>query len=388
VPTSVLLAVLAAAALLALAPALVRRYDATERLAAERAESTARVLDRRRRRRTVPGPRPMFAPRPVVAIGRAAPVIIGWQMATVETMTVPVMLAPDWVLAGDSSLVDDVDESAEVAGKSPATIRRAVWLVRSSRREVAASARLDDGAGSLPLDDGAGSRRLDDGAGLRRLDDGVGSVWSAAATPAWLEDTSKSILVDEELESPQPDRVAEHPVSARSATSSRRSDVAIGRRTGPTNRRGARPQRIPQSPAVRRRRRVLASLVLFNTVELIGVFTVSPGFWTGFAVTLLMLVAYVVHLRNEALVGARRRRAAAERAAVIEAVQAEIREEQTRRAAARKDALRRAAAARASAQREAVQLTQRYVDFDPERRVRVRGRQYETGGWDRRVAND
>ncbi|HEU0241803.1 MAG TPA: hypothetical protein VFR11_21470 [Micromonosporaceae bacterium] len=378
-PTSVLLAVLAAAALLALAPALVRRYDATERLAAERAESTARVLDRRRRRRTVPGPRPMFAPRPVVAIGRAAPVIIGWQMATVETMTVPVMLAPDWVLAGDSSLADDVDESAEAAGTSPATIRRAVWLVRSSRREVAASVRLDEVAPSPRVEDGAGSRRLDDGAG---------SLWSAAATPAWLEAGSESPPVDEDLEPRQSDRVAVRSAPARSATSSRRSDVAIGRRTGSTNRRGARPQRVPQSPAVRRRRRVLASLVLFNTVELIGVFTVSPGFWTGFAVTLLMLVAYVVHLRNEALVGARRRRAAAERAAVVEAVQAEIREEQARRAAARKDALRRAAAARASAQREAVQLTQRYVDFDPERRVRVRGRQYETGGWDRRVAND
>ncbi len=46
VPTSVLLAVLAAAGLLALAPALVRRYDATERLVAERAQSTARVLAR------------------------------------------------------------------------------------------------------------------------------------------------------------------------------------------------------------------------------------------------------------------------------------------------------------------------------------------------------
>ncbi|WDZ86689.1 hypothetical protein PVK37_09975 [Micromonospora cathayae] len=59
VPTSVLLAVLAAAGLLALAPALVRRYDATERLVAERAQSTARVLQRRRRRRTVPGRRPV-----------------------------------------------------------------------------------------------------------------------------------------------------------------------------------------------------------------------------------------------------------------------------------------------------------------------------------------
>ncbi len=71
-PTSVLLAVLAAAGLLALAPALVRRYDATERLVAERALSTARVLaragaQRHRRRRTVPGRRPVNPPRMVVS---------------------------------------------------------------------------------------------------------------------------------------------------------------------------------------------------------------------------------------------------------------------------------------------------------------------------------
>lgn len=64
-PTSVLLAVLTAAGLLALAPALVRRYDATERLAAERALSTARVLSRHRRRRTVPGQRPVNPARQV-----------------------------------------------------------------------------------------------------------------------------------------------------------------------------------------------------------------------------------------------------------------------------------------------------------------------------------
>jgi hypothetical protein len=62
VPTSVLLAVLVAAGLLALAPALTRRYDATERVAAERATSTARVLTRRRRRRTVPGRVPVNPP--------------------------------------------------------------------------------------------------------------------------------------------------------------------------------------------------------------------------------------------------------------------------------------------------------------------------------------
>lgn len=58
-PTSVLLAVLAAAGLLALAPALVRRHDATERQVAERARSTARVLDRNGRSRTMPGRRPV-----------------------------------------------------------------------------------------------------------------------------------------------------------------------------------------------------------------------------------------------------------------------------------------------------------------------------------------
>ncbi len=71
-PTSVLLAVLAAAGLLALAPALVRRYDATERLAAERALSTARVIERRRRPRTVPGRRPVNPPRLMMAL--ASPV--------------------------------------------------------------------------------------------------------------------------------------------------------------------------------------------------------------------------------------------------------------------------------------------------------------------------
>lgn len=73
-PTSVLLAVLATAGLLAFAPALVRRYDATERLVAERALSTARVLaragaQRPRRRRTVPGRRPVNPPRWIAGSG-------------------------------------------------------------------------------------------------------------------------------------------------------------------------------------------------------------------------------------------------------------------------------------------------------------------------------
>lgn len=45
-PASVLLALLAATALLALTPALVRRYDPDERMIADRASSDARVLER------------------------------------------------------------------------------------------------------------------------------------------------------------------------------------------------------------------------------------------------------------------------------------------------------------------------------------------------------
>ena len=237
-PTSVLLAVLAAAGLLALAPALVRRYDATERQAAERASSTARVLQRRRRRRTVPGRRPINP-------GRAV------------TVAVPA------VGSGDSS--------------------------------------------------------------------------------------------------PQ-----------------RRLRLVTGRS----------PRRIPprrHTPAVVRRRRVFAALLLLNVIELVGVLSVGPGFWIGFAVTGTLLFLYLVHLRNRALADRRRRRVEAREAAWLAARQAEVRREQARRAAARREAQRRLAA-----QREAVRRAAMGIDRDPSelpaasvsyrRAGGLRGRAYEAGG--------
>ena len=239
-PTSVLLAVLAAAGLLALAPALVRRYDATERLVAERTLSTARVLTRDRRRRTVPGRRPINPAREV-------------------TVTVP----------------------------PPAGERRRLHLVKPRRP-------------------------------VRR-------------TPA------------------------------------RRS-----------------------TPAVIRRRRVLAALILLNIAELAGVVAVSPGFWIGFAVTLFLLAVYLVHLRNRALADRRRRRREAQEAAWLAARQAEVRREQARRAVARREAQRRIVA-----QKEAVRRAAMGLDNDPSdlpaaaagggslsyrRTGGLRGRPYEAGG--------
>jgi hypothetical protein len=210
-PTSVLLAVLAAAGLLALAPALVRRYDAAERLEAERARSTARVLSRTRRRRTVPGRMPVNPPR---------------------------VLAP----------------TLRVAAPPP------------------------------------GSHKP-----------------------------------------PRKDRP--------------RRALTVVPRSAPPDR---RPTRRRYSPAVYRRRRVLAALVTLNVVELIGVLTVGPGFWVGFAVTGTLLLTFVVHLRNLALADRRQRRLAARERAWLAAQQAEVRLEQERRAAERRAAARRMAEQRGS----------------------------------------
>ncbi|MFV2088718.1 hypothetical protein [Micromonospora sp. LOL_021] len=239
VPTSVLLAVLAAAGLLALAPALVRRYDATERLVAERAQSTARVLQRRRRRRTVPGKRPVNPPRRLTVRRTAGP------------------------------------------------------------------------AGGTASDAGS---------------------FNAPSAPM--------------------------PAAGRPGASQRGAGRRVGRlRLVPTA--GVRPRRAParrHTPAVVRRRRVFAALLLLNLVELIGVLVVGPGFWISFAVTALLLAVYLVHLRNRAIADRRRRRQRAREAAWLAARQAEVRREQARRAAARREQQRRLAAQREVMRRAAMGL--------------------------------
>jgi hypothetical protein len=73
-PSSVLLAILVGAGVLALMPALVRRYDSAVRGQAELRTSSMRVLLRRRRRRTIPGLYPVNPPSALLedrAVGRA-----------------------------------------------------------------------------------------------------------------------------------------------------------------------------------------------------------------------------------------------------------------------------------------------------------------------------
>jgi hypothetical protein len=256
VPTSVLLAVLTAAGLLALAPALVRRYDATERLVAERASSTARVLDRRRRRRSVPGRLP-------VNVSRA------------RSVTLRASVPTEMPRAGGSS------------GRSR-------------------------GSGPVP-----------------------------------------------------PARRRRRPATAR------------------------RPVR-RHSPAVYRRRRVFAALVLLNVIEVVGILSVGPGFWISFMVTATLLGAYVVHLRNRTIDDARRRRAQARQAAWLAARQAEVRREQARRAEQRREQQRRLAAQRESVRRAAMGMDRKLPSagrsvsgggsVSYRRAGGLRGRAYEAGG--------
>jgi hypothetical protein len=119
---------------------------------------------------------------------------------------------------------------------------------------------------------------------------------------------------------------------------------------------------------VYRRRRVFAALMLLNIVELIGVVTIGPGFWISAGCTGVLLFAYLVHLRNRAILEQRRRRAEARYAAWIAARQAAVRREQARRAAVRRELLRRQLLEREQARREATRLAARSA---------VRGTPYE-----------
>lgn len=264
-PTSVLLAVLAAAGLLALAPALVRRYDATERQVAERERSTARVLSRTRRRRTVPGRRPVNPPRRLPPTLRAA---------------APVSPAAPRASGTDAPAVG---ATAGSTADAPAAYARAPGL---------------GSAGPEP----AG------GHGYRAARRG------------------------------------------RRGTRERQHLQAVMPRSAPPAR---RPRRRRYSPAIYRRRRLFAALVLLNLIELFGAVILGPVFWAGFAVTATLLVAFLAYLRTLAIADQRRRRLEARRAALVAAQQAQVRREQARRAAARREAARRAAAQREALRRAA-----------------------------------
>jgi hypothetical protein len=112
--------------------------------------------------------------------------------------------------------------------------------------------------------------------------------------------------------------------------------------------------------ALHRRRRVFVALVLLNLVELAGVVLVGPGFWIGFSVAFVVLLADLVYLRRRAVAAARRRRIERRRAAWIAAQQAAIRREHERRAAERAAMARRIAESRRDAMRLAVPRTERY----------------------------
>jgi uncharacterized membrane protein YciS (DUF1049 family) len=102
---------------------------------------------------------------------------------------------------------------------------------------------------------------------------------------------------------------------------------------------------------VRRRRRTLVLLALLTTLQTVLATLVARGFWIGVSVTGFLLVAFVVNLRNRALLEQRHRRAELQYAAWIERRQAAVRREQARRAAQRRELMERQLEAREEARR-------------------------------------
>jgi hypothetical protein len=106
--------------------------------------------------------------------------------------------------------------------------------------------------------------------------------------------------------------------------------------------------------AAYRRRRALLSITLLLAVEIVVAAFIAKVVWIGVSVTGFMLVVYVVHLRNRALLDQRRRRAEARYAEWLAAQQAAVRREQARRAAARRELLERHLSARDEARKAAL----------------------------------
>jgi hypothetical protein len=219
-PASVLVAALALAGVITLLPSLVRRFDRAERADLELRDPSMRVLRRRRRRRTVPGRRPV-----------APPSVVDGADAGREEFPHLSRATP---YGGAAEPMDPAEREALVA---EALTRRAAERAEA-RAAVAA--------------EGEGRR------GLRR--------------------------------------------GPRAARRDRRRPSTV-RRRGP----------VRQDPAsVRRwwrfrRRRVLTLLAVLVFGQGIGVAVVGSGFWTGLAVSALMLAGYVLHLRGIAAAERRRR---------------------------------------------------------------------------------
>jgi len=135
----VLLATLVLSGVLALLPALVRRYDRVERAQAELAASSMRVLPRRRRR-TVPGPAPVRPP--TLALRRLAGPVVG--RASVPGALVPGDPADDALVRAALARVARLEARrrgrqalAEAAAAAAATSREERQRVARARRAAA-----------------------------------------------------------------------------------------------------------------------------------------------------------------------------------------------------------------------------------------------------------
>jgi hypothetical protein len=120
----------------------------------------------------------------------------------------------------------------------------------------------------------------------------------------------RAALISGALERHAAQRAEARTARAAEATASRWRARRPGSVAKPVRRRPRRPQADPASVRrwwLYRRRRVLVLLTLLVAGQSLGVAFVGPGFWTGFALSVMMLSGYLLHLRGIAASERRRR---------------------------------------------------------------------------------
>ncbi|QSB05921.1 hypothetical protein [Natronoglycomyces albus] len=263
-PASILLAVLAATGLLLLAPALVRRYDADERLMADRANSGARLLERTPSTSNMPRQGPINPPTPATrnAVGRS---------------TVPA--------ATHAELAEDAGRSDEGSSlswpPSPWDDQRPTFSDSFEYETAQEAFRPTEGGGDslVAQADAPTHHELDK---RNRLNDAA----STGRPRGWERRGCRSGQ-SVRLETDQPATAEDH--------------------TDMRNQARLRAQRAQWWRA--RHRKVLYVLLALLFIELIGVIIVGPGFWVGVVVSAILLGCYVALLRAKVLARQRSRAA-------------------------------------------------------------------------------
>ncbi|SHN46409.1 hypothetical protein [Cryptosporangium aurantiacum] len=269
-PSSVLLALVVAAGVLILMPALAHRYDTALRGQAELRASSMRVLPRERRRRTVPSGGPV---RPPTSL------IVPAAVRTVQGISAD---GRD-LTAVRASLVREVIRDGAAGPRARVRVRRPSVGDRPASAIPVSAAPVSSPVAARQAGGPGAARQVSGSAGVRQAG---GSVADRSAA----------------------DRAADRSAAARPVS------VAPVPQSSPTVVPAAAVRRAAELQRARRRRLVLLLALLVAGQAIVGFFA-GPAFWAGAAISGLAAVGLLARLRR--IAAQRQRREAQERHAQV-----------------------------------------------------------------------